>query len=466
MQQLLLSKEDLLPERQEWNQSLDQNDSEPPKIKEEQEELWSEDEEKPQSSQLHQRQKHQSAEVELLTRKLTEPRTLKIEANGEDCSGSQPASNSGPHTIDMQTLPTKEEILPEQQEKNWSVDREDIKEKQEKLWISLQVLESQSNESPAAEPVASSSPVHGTLTAEADGEDDGRPQSGSYWCLQPDTNSKSSDCSEIDSYKRKQTKKFKSGFNNLINGKVSLSYSKFNMNEKKYNHSEYGKSRGHTSYLKQQKRRQGSEKPLSCSECGQRFGHKNSLVRHMRIHTGQKPFSCSECGTTFGHKSSLIRHMTMHTGQKPFSCSECGQRFWRDSSLTTHMRIHTGQKLFSCSECGKRFGEKAHLTAHMRIHTGQKPFSCSECGAIFGYENSLNRHMRMHTGQKPFSCSECGKRFWRESCRITHMRIHTGQKPFSCSECGTIFGYESSLNRHMRVHTGQGKDHEIPRPEK
>eukprot|EP00064_Thunnus_orientalis_P017307 superscaffoldBa00003645_g17388 len=84
VQQLFGSKEEAPPEQQEWNSSLDQEDPEPPHIKEEQEELWtsqegeqlqglqeaditkftftpvpvtSEDvEEKPQSSQLQQRQ--------------------------------------------------------------------------------------------------------------------------------------------------------------------------------------------------------------------------------------------------------------------------------------------------------------------------------------------------------------------------------------------------------------------------
>eukprot|EP00064_Thunnus_orientalis_P022392 superscaffoldBa00007489_g22587 len=98
-------------EQQEWSSSLDQEDQEepePPHIKEEQEELWTnqegeqlqrlqeaditkftftpvpvkteDDEEKPQSSQLHQRQTEQ----------------MKTEADGEDCGGSEPARNSHP----------------------------------------------------------------------------------------------------------------------------------------------------------------------------------------------------------------------------------------------------------------------------------------------------------------------------------------------------------------------------------
>ncbi|XP_034039829.1 uncharacterized protein LOC117522504 isoform X5 [Thalassophryne amazonica] len=93
MQRLLVSKENILSDQQEGNQCLDQKDSEPPNMKEEQEELWSEDEEKPQSSQL-QSPRYELTEVELLSSSLAEHKILKTEAKGEDCVGSQPAGDS------------------------------------------------------------------------------------------------------------------------------------------------------------------------------------------------------------------------------------------------------------------------------------------------------------------------------------------------------------------------------------
>ncbi|XP_034023513.1 uncharacterized protein LOC117507835, partial [Thalassophryne amazonica] len=151
------------------------------------------------------------------------------------------------YKADMQQLLIKEEALPEYQEWNLSVNQEDVKE-EAKVWISqqgeqLQQLEeadltkfgftavpvksenddekpessqlhqSRSDESTEAEPEASSSSVHRTLTAEADGEDDGGPQpasnSGPNSHLQPDTSGRSSDSSGTetdDSYDRKKTR--------------------------------------------------------------------------------------------------------------------------------------------------------------------------------------------------------------------------------------------------------------------
>ncbi|XP_034019834.1 uncharacterized protein LOC117504474 [Thalassophryne amazonica] len=156
MWQLLVSKDDDIPEQQEWNQSLDQEGSKLPDIKEEQRELWSDDE-NPQSSQLHQSQRDKSTEVELRSRNSTlwpsssppawwhpqNRRTLKREADGDNCGGSQPARDCSyfqPHRDDMwQLLVRKDDDIPEQQEWNQSLDQQgsklpDIKVEQRELW--------------------------------------------------------------------------------------------------------------------------------------------------------------------------------------------------------------------------------------------------------------------------------------------------------------------------------------------
>ncbi|XP_071061045.1 uncharacterized protein [Pseudochaenichthys georgianus] len=111
VQQLVVVKEEVLPDQQEWSTSLDQEDPEPPPhIKQEQEECRisqegeqlqeleeadiikstftpdpvksEDDKEKPQSSQPHQRQTEQ----------------METEADGDDCRGPEPARNSDPES--------------------------------------------------------------------------------------------------------------------------------------------------------------------------------------------------------------------------------------------------------------------------------------------------------------------------------------------------------------------------------
>ncbi|XP_049435775.1 zinc finger protein with KRAB and SCAN domains 8-like [Epinephelus fuscoguttatus] len=83
------------------------------------------------------------------------------------------------------------------------------------------------------------------------------------------------------------------------------------------------------------------EKPYSCNMCGKRFNQKARLSGHMRIHTGEKPYSCKTCGKYFRHNSQLTVHMRGHTGEKPFTCNTCGKDFRRSDELAAHIRrIH------------------------------------------------------------------------------------------------------------------------------
>ncbi|XP_032362924.1 zinc finger protein 454 [Etheostoma spectabile] len=64
------------------------------------------------------------------------------------------------------------------------------------------------------------------------------------------------------------------------------------------------------------------EKSLSCLVCKKVFIESGNLKTHMRIHTREKPFSCSVCKKAFTDRAHLQRHMRIHTGKRPFSCSE------------------------------------------------------------------------------------------------------------------------------------------------
>ncbi|XP_034021313.1 uncharacterized protein LOC117505886 [Thalassophryne amazonica] len=220
-----------------------------------------------------------------------------------------------PHNADMKQLVIKGEILTEQYERNLSVNQEDIKEEQEELWISHrgqqlhrheeadivmfsftavpiksenddekvqleQVLQTQSDES-TKEPVASSSTVHRTLRAQADGQDGGGPQptsnTGITNCFQPDTKdgSDSSATENDDSCDWKQARELGSEFNCLKNSNVSASSTSYsNITKKEMNSSENGKVCGHMNNSKQPKGKQASEKSLSHPHCGKRLRRK------------------------------------------------------------------------------------------------------------------------------------------------------------------------------------------------
>ncbi|KAM6992293.1 uncharacterized protein LKV04_008345 [Tautogolabrus adspersus] len=141
VQQLLVSKEELPPEQQEWSHILDQEDTKPQHIKEEHEELWSsqeeeqlqgleeadttkfpftpvsvkseDDEEKPQSSQFHQRQTEQ----------------METGVDGEDCGGAEPERYSDPERRLQPEIEVKIEDSDEPEtddSDDWRETREDL----------------------------------------------------------------------------------------------------------------------------------------------------------------------------------------------------------------------------------------------------------------------------------------------------------------------------------------------------
>ncbi|XP_054467311.1 zinc finger protein 625-like [Anoplopoma fimbria] len=87
------------------------------------------------------------------------------------------------------------------------------------------------------------------------------------------------------------------------------------------------------------------EKPYSCKICGRDFRFGYAMRVHMRTHTGERPHSCKTCGKSFIRTSQLKAHMRTHTGEKPYSCKICGKDFRYDSGLVVHRRrAHNGQK--------------------------------------------------------------------------------------------------------------------------
>ncbi|XP_049908175.1 zinc finger protein 664-like [Epinephelus moara] len=169
------------------------------------------------------------------------------------------------------------------------------------------------------------------------------------------------------------------------------------------------------------------EKPYSCNICGKGFSRTSTLNIHRRIHTFEKPYSCNTCGKQFSQKSALNTHIKGHTGEKPYLCNTCGKGFSQTSALNIHIRGHTGEKPYLCVTCGKAFRRNDELKLHMRIHTGEKPFTCNTCGSAFRVSRDLLVHIRRaHTGEKPHLCKICGKTYFDVSQLTRHIRSHTG----------------------------------------
>ncbi|XP_053289381.1 zinc finger protein 2-like [Pleuronectes platessa] len=501
VQQLMVNNEEVPPEQQRWSPLVDQEDPEPPHIKEEHEEPWTNQDEQQLQGLEEADIKFTLTPVAVKSEEDKEKRELsklhpsETKENRADWGTPEPARNSGfggrlqpgpenktefssetedneddwtetltsPRPVFLlcpayiqQMMVNNEEVLPEHQQWSPLVDQEDpepphIKEEQEEPWTNqdgqqLQGLEEADIKftlTPVAvnieedEEKLKSSKLHPSETKE-NRADCGGPELARNSGPDRRLPPGPEDKTEVSS----ETEGCVDDWMEAREPQTGL-----NTRNNKQPLSDMGGKNLNT-HMTHHK----GEKAFSCTECCKSFIQWGLLNKHMRIHTGEKPFSCSECGKIFHLKGNLTRHMRNHTGDKPFSCSECGKRFTQRSSLNVHMRSHTEVKRISCSECGEIFKEREHLDTHMSTHTGERPFSCSECGKRFKKRGHLNTHMSTHTGEKPFSCSECGKRFKQRGTLNGHMSTHTVEKPFSCSDCCKRFKQRGTLTKHLRSH--------------
>ncbi|XP_034072382.1 zinc finger protein 771-like [Gymnodraco acuticeps] len=434
VQQLVVVKEEVPPEQQEWSSSLDQEDPEPPlHIKEEQEELWSsqegeqlqgleeaditkstftpvpvkseDDEEKPQSSQLHQRQTEH----------------LETEADGEDCGGPEPARNSDP----------ERHLQPETEDNPGDSSEPDTEDSAD--WME--------NREPGSNPQKNKqNPVS-----------DSRRSAGE----------KPFGCSLCE-------KTFTQRGN--LNRHMRI-----HSGEKTFGCSICKKYFAQRGDLNKHMRIHTGEKPFICTICKKSFADRGDLKKHTRVHTGEKPFSCSICKKYFAQRGDLKKHMRIHTGEKPFICSICKKYFARRGDLKEHMRIHTGEKPFSCRVCDKRFTRRYRVKIHKCVdrqssqlpHTqteenreAEPPASSSaeyleteadgeDCGGPEPARNSdPERHLQPETEDNPEDSSEPDtedRADWMENREpgsnsqtnkqdpVIDSRCSAGEKPFSFS---------------------------------
>ncbi|XP_032356902.1 gastrula zinc finger protein xFG20-1 isoform X3 [Etheostoma spectabile] len=363
VQELLVVKAEVPLEQQGWSSSMDQEDPDPPHTKEEQEQLWTsqegeqlqgleeadikfpfttvpekskeDDEEKAQSSQLHESQTEENREAE------------RKGPDGEDCGGQEPARNSDPDSPLQPAIHDKTSDSPESQsETDDSADWGETREPQTGL-----------------------NPLPNNVEPVSD-----------VGCNTGNTSVSSSECT--GSFGRKKHLQKPSGVQT---------------GEKPFSCSVFGQKYLRKTTLTTHMKLHSKEKCSTCLVCKASFCQPSSLVVHMRIHTGERPFSCSICGKRFTQKQHLKQHLASHTGEKPFSCSVCSKGFALKHNLRQHLTVHTGEKPFSCSVCSKTFTDPSSLRRHMVVHTGEKSFSCSVCDQKFALKQTLRRHLTVHT---------------------------------------------------------------------
>ncbi|XP_039458074.1 zinc finger protein 664-like isoform X1 [Oreochromis aureus] len=134
------------------------------------------------------------------------------------------------------------------------------------------------------------------------------------------------------------------------------------------------------------------EKPYSCKTCGKNFRRTCHLTRHMRTQTGEKPYPCQTCGKSFLSTDHLNIHVRSHTGEKPYPCQTCSKQFSTSSSLKQHVRLHSGEKPYSCKTCGKSFRHNKSLFFHIRTHTVERSHVGNTSSKKFSNSTSLKKH--------------------------------------------------------------------------
>ncbi len=284
--------EEVPPEQQQqWSPSLDQEDPpEPPHIKEEQEELWTskegeqlrgleeaditkfpfspvpvkseDDEEKPQSSQLHQRHTEQ----------------METGADGEDCGGPEPARNSD----------ADRHLQPDRNKTSHSSETEDASDwkqrREHKSGLNINHVLVNDIGCNAAKKSFSCSECGKRFGSRDDLQIHMKSHTGEKTFTCPFCGKKFTKSSNLTTHLRVHTgeKPFT----------CSVCNTSFSLRCTLVNH-----MRVHT-----------GEKPFSCSVCSRRFSKKANLTTHMALHTEEKPFKCSVCDKRFTWHSQVKNH--------------------------------------------------------------------------------------------------------------------------------------------------------------
>ncbi|XP_041664484.1 zinc finger protein OZF-like [Cheilinus undulatus] len=360
---------------------------------------------------------------------------------------------------DQQLMVIKDEVLPEQQERNSSLNQETppepahIKKEQEEMWKSQEREQLQEGEDDVA--------IMFTFTPlpmKSEEEDEEKPHSSQLHQRQSNQRETESERKDCGGSGAERVSNPHSHLQSVTSDKTSV------LSGSDTDHSDdWGESDKPQEDLNPQQNKDVAVSYMECNtgnapvtsyEYASSFVQKKKRKKHDIIQTGEEPFCCSVCDKICPSKGNLLQHMLRHSTEKNFSCSFCNKSFHSRAEMMTHTRVHTGEKPFICSVCGKSFSQHVSLRRHLTVHTEEKLFNCSVCDKKFKRSEHLERHTLVHTGEKPFSCSVCGKRYVQNEHLKRHYAIHTGEKLFSCSVCGRRFSQSGHLKRHYVIHRG------------
>ncbi|XP_049431283.1 gastrula zinc finger protein XlCGF57.1-like [Epinephelus fuscoguttatus] len=456
-------------EQQEWSCCVDQEDPEPPHIKEEEE-----------GEQLHQLEEADITKLPFTPvpvkseddeKKPLSSQIHQTEADGENCEGPEPIRNSDPDP----------DLEPETEDRCGDSSGAETDDSDD--WT-------ESREAPVSDSScrAGEKPFICSECGNTFGRKDNLQQH-----MKTHTGEKPFSCSECG--KRFCTK-----------AKLKI-HMRTHTGKKPFSCSVCKKCFTQRGNLQTHMKNHSGEKPFSCSICDKKYVCKADLMRHMKTHTGEKPFVCSVCTKTFMDRTNLTQHMSVHTGEKRFRCSFCHQRFiWynqlqrhkcagpqlsqchqtqteedrgaepqasrsgadgehcggpeptriSDPDLQPDTEDKTGDSSEAETDDGDDWTESKEAQSGLKspigdssCRVGEKPFSCSECGNRFGRQIDLKIHRRCsHPREKPFSCSVCQKSFTEKWHLQRHERIHSGDKRYSCSVCLQKFTWHCELKKH------------------